>query len=561
MRKLFIRHSWLLSGLLLFVMDSCNSDTKTANVSLASIDLKRGAIISCGPASQEFGNVEFPSSYEASIQKDFNLGIALLHSFEYDEAEKAFAKAVDADPETAIGYWGVAMANFHPLWAPPIPEELAKGAKAIALAQSLSGKTQKEADYINALAVFYHDCDKVPHHVRSLAFEKAMENLHAKYPDDKEAATFYALALNGSADPSDKTFTKQRKAGEILTSLYPGEPDHPGIIHYIIHSYDYPELANQALFAARKYASVAPSSAHAQHMPSHIFTRLGLWDEDIQSNLASVESAKCYAESSGIKGHWDEEMHGLDYLVYSYLQKGDNENAKKQIDYLLSIEEVSPVNFKVAYAYAAIPARYALENKMWKEAAALQPIALKNLSWNKFPWQSANIHFAKLLGFVHTGDIGSAKAELKNLSAMHDTLANQNDAYRARLVEVQVKAGEAWIKYKEGNNKEAIRLATAAAELEESTQKHPVTPGEVIPARELLGDLLLDMNKPEDALANYIIDLKYHPNRFNGVYGAAVAAKRSGNTSMMKSFYKQLVDITEKGSARPEVKEAMNAIK
>jgi hypothetical protein len=349
---------------------SCKSNTKPATDLTASLELRKGPVISCGPADKQFGQLNFAVSC-SSVQEDFNFGVKLLHSFEYDEAEKAFAAVLDKEPRCAMAYWGVAMSNFHSLWAPPSQDELLKGSRALEIARGLS-PNEKEKDYIDALGSFYHDYANKDHKERCLAYELAMEKLVKKYPEDKEATIFYALSLVTAADPADKTFTRQKKAGEILKSLYPGQPDHPGIVHYLIHSYDSPELAGFGLDAARKYASIAPSSAHALHMPSHIFTRLGFWDECISSNLVSVSSAKCYAEAIGLKGHWDEELHGLDYLVYAHLQNGNNDSAKKYHDYLNTITRVDPVNFKVAYAYAAIPARILLENRSWEKAAAME---------------------------------------------------------------------------------------------------------------------------------------------------------------------------------------------
>ncbi|MGG9962436.1 hypothetical protein [Ferruginibacter sp. SUN106] len=499
----------------------------------------------------------FETSCGENAKKDFDLAIALLHSFEYDEAEKVFAKVIDSYPACAMAYWGVAMCNYHQVWpSPPSPSDLDKGNKAIAIAQSIKQKSQRETDYINAIAAFYKDWKTIDHRTRSLKFESAMEKLYQQYPDDKEAAIFYALTLDGTADPADKSYRNQKKAGAILTSLYPGEPDHPGIVHYIIHSYDYPELAALALPAARKYASIAPASAHAQHMPSHIFTRLGLWDECIQSNLVSTASAKCYAENAGIKGHWDEELHGMDYLVYAYLQKGENDLAKKQYDYLKTITVVQPANFKVAYAFAAIPARYYLENKMWAAAANLE-MSSANFDWQKFPWQKAILHFAKLLGAAHTGNINLAKAELKNLNNSYDTLTAQKDMYKANQVLIQIRTGEAWISLAERKTSEALQLMQQAAAMEDKTEKSPVTPGEVIPAKELLADMLMELNKPAEALAAYEDNLKIHPNRFNGLYGAGLASEKINNAEKAKYYYQQLTVVSNSATAkRPELEKA-----
>ena len=544
------------------ILTACKDEIKTPDKeAIASINLKRGPVTSCGPGEMKLGAVAFENSCSDKTKRDFELGIAFLHSFEYEDAEKVFAKVIDEEPDAAIAYWGVAMANFHPLWTPPLPAELEKGAKAISIAQSLTKKTKRESDYIEALAVFYKDRDKLNHAARAVAFEKEMEKIYSNYPDDKEAAIFYALALNGAADPADKSYIKQKKAGELLVALSSADPDHPGVIHYVIHSYDNPELAIRALPAARRYASIAPSSAHAQHMPSHIFTRLGLWDEGIKSNLESVASSKCYAENNGIKGHWDEELHGMDYLMYSYLQEGANDKAKALYDYLKTFKEVNPMNFKVAYSFAAIPTRYYLENKMWKELAILKT-SPEDISWEKFPWQKAIVHFAHVLGSVHTGKLDSARAELKNLVIIRDTLLQQKDAYKANQVQIQINASEAWILLKEAKNDAAIKLMTEAATMEDNTQKHPVTPGEVIPARELLGDMWMQLNKPAEALEAYEANLRERPNRFNGVYGAATAAEKSGDQAKAALYYKKLIDIcATSNSNRPELSIARSFLK
>jgi hypothetical protein len=511
-----------------FVFFSCNNTNHTNAPDISSLDLKRGEIVSCGPQDGEsFGTVVFNASVPSDLRNDFNIAIALLHSFEYDEAEKMFAKVIDKAPDCAMAYWGVAMSNFHPLWAPPSTTELQKGSQAIKIARSIKNKTKRESDYIEAIATFYENADQLDHGSRVLNFEKAMEGIYESYPDDIEAKIFYALALNTAADLSDKTYTKQRKAFELLNPIFQQNPLHPGIAHYIIHNMDNPELAALALPAARKYASIAPASAHAQHMPSHIFIRLGLWDEAAKSNLDAVASAKCYAEKAQIKGHWDEELHGLDYLVYSYLQNNQDALAKQQLDYLQTINEVSPTNFKVAYAFAAIPARYALERKDWKQAAALR-IHPANFPWKDFPWQKAIFHFARMLGNVHLNNVGAAEKELDTLKTFYDALKDQkNKADEAAQVAVQIKAAEAWVEYKKGNNEKALALMEAAANSEDGTEKHAVTPGPVIPARELLGEMLLAMDQPSLAVSAFDQDLKLHANRRNGTIGLKMAKEKA----------------------------------
>lgn len=561
MKQILARPHYVFITLCIFIFFSCNSVNNAPSPELIkSIDLKRGNVISCGVPSSDFGSVKFEISC-TEVQKDFDLGIAILHSFEYDEAEKVFAKIIDEEPGCAMAYWGVAMSNYHPLWAPPNKEELEKGAKAIAIAASLPQKTAREKDYINAMNAFYTNWEKLDHRTRSLQYKNAMEKIYTAYPGDKEAAVLYALALDATADPADKTFANQKKAYNILTSLHPRQPDHPGIVHYIIHSYDYPGLAAEALPAARQYAAIAPASAHAQHMPSHIFTRLGLWDECIRSNLQAAESARCYAQGTGINAHWDEELHMIDYLAYAYLQKGENEQAKKQWDYLKTIQEVKPYNFKVAYSFASVPARYVLENKLWKEAAGLSS-HISEERWKDFPWQKAILHFTRSLGAVHTGDLAAAKKELAVMNILHDTLLGQKDTYKANQVMIQMKIAEAWILFKEGKKDDALKMMTAAADMEDKTEKHPVTPGEILPARELLADMWMELNNPAAALKNYEATLIKRPNRFNTLYRAAHTARELKNDNKAREYYQQLLAISGSAATRKvEVEEARSFLK
>jgi hypothetical protein len=535
------------------VLLSCSGHkTEPSREVIDQLNLKRGDIILCGPPDKKFGVANFYIDGSDKVKIDFNIAVELLHSFEYDESEKIFAKIIDESPGCVMAYWGVAMCNFHPLWEPPSEAELTKGAKAISIAKSIKPCPEQGAAYIDAVASYYNDWNKTDAHNRCIHFEKAMEQLHDRYPNDKEAAIFYALALDAAADPMDKTFEKQKKAGNILTNLYASSPNHPGIIHYIIHTYDYPGLANLALTAAKRYAEVAPSSAHALHMPSHIFTRLGLWDESIQSNIRSVEAAKCYAQSMGIKGHWDEELHGLDYLVYAYLQKGNNTAAREQLNYLATIRKVYPTNFKGAYTFAASPCRSVLENKNWTEAArlSLQPASFP---WNKFHWQEAIIHFGRLLGSTHIGNVRAAQMELSTLDTLHRNLTKQNDTYKAKQVEIQMTAGQAWIAHMKGADKEALSLMKKAADLEDSTSKHPVTPGEVLPARELYADLLFELHHNEAAFEEYVAVLKKCPNRFNSLFGAGRTAEILDDNANASGYYKQLLSIADPRSDRPEI--------
>lgn len=531
----------LTTFLIAFFIIGCQDKKSKTTGSLGDIALPRGDIILCG--SGDFGEVSFGLSCNVDVRETFDLAISLLHSFEYDEAEKAFVKVIDADPECAMAYWGVAMSNFHSLWLQSGTDYLEKGSKVLEAASSIA-KGKRENAYINALASFYHNWETVGHKERVQNFEQEMQKVYEQYSEDNEAAIFYALALRATADPADKTYRVQRKSGAILESLYPDQPNHPGIAHYIIHNYDYPELAALALPTARRYAEVAPASAHAQHMPSHIFTRLGLWDESISSNINSTTSALCYSESIDPGAHWDEELHGMDYLVYAYLQIGDNSKAMEQYEYLKTFKKVFPENFKVAYSAAAIPARIALENKNWEEASKLEKPTLE-LDWSKEPWQESILYFARAMGFIHLGDIPSTQKELTRMIANREKLVQADDSYKANQIQIQIKTVEAWIDFVSGNTAGAIALMREAAELEYATNKHPVTPGEVLPAGELLGDLLLAANQPGKALNAYEYDLKRHPNRFNAIYGAATAANTLGNKKLAATYFRQLVELTK----------------
>jgi hypothetical protein len=534
----------------------CQSKKEADRVQLElqDINLSRGEIALCG--SGLFGRVDFGLSCKEQVQADFNLATALLHSFEYAEAEKVFAKVIDKDPECIMAYWGVAMSNFHPLWAPPNPEELQKGFKTISLARSLSTNSEREAEYIEAIATIFDGWKELDHKTRVEKFVKATEAIYTKYPDDKEAAVFYALALRSSADPTDKSFAKQKKAGEILSTMFSDAPDHPGIAHYLIHNFDYPELAELGLPAARKYAAIAANSAHAQHMPSHIFTRLGLWDESIQSNIKSMDAAKCYAENLGKAGHWDQELHGLDYLVYAYLQQANDDLAEQQVKYLAAIDSVFPLTFVNAYTFSAVPVRYALERNDWKQAASLE-LHPANFPWDKFLWQKAIHHYGKLLGAAHLNDLKNANLQLQELKQIQAALnANKKD-YEANQVQIQIKSAEGWINFFSGNKGAALQSMIAAADMEDATEKHPVTPGEVLPARELLGDMYLALGDYTKAAEAYRMNLKNRPGRFNSIYGAALAAKKGGDNTNAKTYFEALLKLApSENRSRPALKEA-----
>ena len=456
------------------------------------------------------GTVHFVTSCNAAAQTDITRGVALIHSFWYGEAEKSFRKAAADDPTCGIAWWGVAMANYHPVWAAPTPDELKTGTEAATKAKEAGAKTDRERDYIDAINAFYSGTGD--HASRAAAYESAMGKVATAYPKDDEASIFYALSLLGTASPNDKTYTKQKKAAEILNRVLPNEPEHPGVVHYIIHSFDYPELASLALPAARAYAKVAPASPHALHMPSHIFTRLGLWDESIASNIASRDKAHAYITAHDPAMSSFDELHAIDYLVYAYLQEGRNDEAKKLVDRAAAVTKLDNPNFAAAYAISVVPARYAVERRKWDEAAALT--VPKNISFEKFLYSEANIHFARALGGARSGDLATARDALARLDAIHQSLTG----YWAGQVEIQRLGAAAWLAHAEKKDDEALRLAQQAADLESRTEKHPVTPGAIVPARELLAEMLLEIGRPADALAEIDRDLASVPNRKNALW-------------------------------------------
>ncbi len=494
-------------------------------------------------------------------QRQFNRAVAWLHSFEYEEAEKAFTEVTVTDPRCGMGYWGIAMSNYHPIWAPPTAAELQKGSRAMEKAKVVGARTQRERDYIAAIEVFYKDSDKLDHRTRKFTNSEAMEQLYRRYPSDSEAALFYALTLVATGMmANDKSYANEKKAAEILNRILAREPQHPGVTHYLIHGYDYPALAPLALPAARSYAKIAPASAHALHMPSHIFTRLGLWQEAIRSNLDAKAAAKAFAVRNRMSGVWDEQFHAMDYLAYAYLQGAQDKQARGLLDELKKIQRAEPESFKVAYAATAIPARYALERRQWNEAAKL-PLPAGSLGafpWQRFRWAEAHIHFARAIGAARTGDTVSARQDVEKLAAIRQALVEVKGDYDwAKQVDIKRQVASAWLAYTEGKHEEAIRLMRAAAEMDDATDKHPVTPGAVLPAREQLGELLLELKQPLAALQEFETSLRSAPNRFNGLYGAARAAKLAADQKRARNYYGKLMALCRQAnSVRPELVEA-----
>lgn len=454
------------------------------------------------------GAAHLDTSCNAAAQKEIDRGVALIHSFWYPEAEKAFRRAADADARCAMAWWGVAMSNLHPLWTPPTPDEMQVGVTAANKAQELGAKTPRERAYIGAIHTFYSNTDTLAHAQRMAAYERAMANVAKDNPQDREASIFHALALLGVASPNDKTYAKQKQAAGILNRVLPEAPEHPGVAHYLIHSFDYPELAELALPAARVYAKLAPGSPHALHMPSHIFTRLGLWEESIASNQASAEKARRHDSMK-------DELHAIDYLVYAHLQRGDDEQARQLVAAINAISASDKPVFQVAYAIAAAPARYALERRQWREAAALS--VLKSVDWTPAPYAEANIHFARGVGAARAGDLAIAHDAHARLAAIRQTMLDRKDAYWADQVEIQRLAVAAWIARAENDTSESLRLMQLATDLEAKAEKHPVTPGAIIPAREQLAEMLLIDGRGKEAQVQVQLALKDAPNRRNAL--------------------------------------------
>jgi tetratricopeptide (TPR) repeat protein len=501
-------------------------------------------------AQQVVGKVSFPVSCAPAVQERFNRAVAILHSFWYDEAGQAFSEIAAADPTCAMAHWGIAMSLYQQLWEPPLaPGGLERGWAEIQKAQSLGAKTERERGFIEALAVFYKDADHVQHRTRALAYRDAMEKVHQANPEDREAALFHALSLIATAQPSDKSYAQQRKAGAIIEPIYAEQPNHPGAAHYLIHAYDNPVLAPRALAAARSYAKIAPSMPHALHMPSHIFVRLGYWQEVIDSNVAAKAASRAEANGPHKKSALGEQFHAMDYLMYGYLQSGRYRKAKAVLDerngLISSVDQA-----KMEYAASAIPARYAVEQHRWAEAAELSP------GTDYRPAYQALTYFARAIGAARSGKVERAREDVAKLQQLYEAQAAK-DVYWADQIKIQHLEASAWVAHAAWDDAEAVRLARSAADLEDATEKRPVTPGPIVPARENLGDLLAETGNYSAALAEYKKGLEDSPNRFNGLYGAARAAEQLGEKQKAKFYYAKLVEIC--GPARqmsPELQRA-----
>ncbi len=493
---------------------------------------------------QRLGAVHFPTSCAAPAQTLFDRGMLYQHSFWYQASQKAFEETLKADPACGIAYWGIALSLLLNPHIPPPAKNLAEGAAALNTARSIGAKTERERDYLEALGVMYANHDSVDHRSRIVAYAKAMEQLAQRYPNDDEAQIHYALALNTSASLADKSYANQLRGAAILEPIFRRQPQHPGVAHYLIHLYDYPPIAEKGLEAARLYAKIAPAAAHAQHMPSHIFTRVGYWSDSIASNTEAARVAKQ-------AGDLHDQLHAMDYLVYAYLQLGQDSKAKAVLDDMVTVAGFSETFLPGPYALAASPARYAVERGDWQAAAALQVRA------SPLAHVEAISHFARALGAARAGHPEAAAADIARLGELRDRLRDAKDAYWSEQVDIQRQVASAWRLYAMGRMDDALKAMREAADAEDKTEKHAVTPGVLKPARELYGVMLLERGLPEEALAAFAATLKKEPNRLGAYLGAGKAAEALGDKPKARAYYEKVVIIAANADkTRTEVADA-----
>lgn len=493
-----------------------------------------------GKAPEALGKVAFANSCSPAVQADFERGVALLHSFWFQEGRKAFQEVLDRDPGCAIATWGIAAIDIgNPFAAGASPAQAQEAQAAIARGRTIGAKTERERLYIDAIAAYYDHFAERPHGARMKSLSDAFEALAARYPKDDETQIFSALYLVATQDPTDKSFARTLKAAGILEAQFARHPDHPGVAHYLIHSYDYPPIAEKGLPAARRYADIAPSAPHALHMPSHIFTRVGAWQDSIATNTRSAAVSKAEHEP-------DQELHATDYMVYADLQLARDGDARDLAEAARHMTEGAR-GLGGAFARAAIPARYALERGAWREAAELQPVE------SQFPFIPAMTVFARAIGAARGGDAAAAEADMHKLGQAVDALRAAKNDYWATEVEVQYLAAGAWTAYAKGDRDGALKLMRQAADLEDTSEKSAVTPGRLVPARELLGDMLSESGHPAEALVEYEASQLRDPRRFRGLYGAGEAAAQAGNRDKARYFFGQLVEMAGSGGARPEL--------
>lgn len=490
---------------------------------------------------EKLGTVDITVSCSDSAAREVVRGISLLHSMTYEGAEAEFVHATELDPDCAMGYWGQAMTFIHPLWSDrPAREKFERGAALLEQAGTRGSRTDMEQAFIDAAKGYYAVGYGETERPNLVGFDTGWEQAHRSHPENTEASAFYAIAHLGTVDPGDKTYSVQLAAGALAESVLAVVPDHPGAHHYMIHAYDYPPLADEALEVSHHYGEVAPSVPHALHMPTHIFTRRGLWMESIDWNTRSAEAALDRPVGGAVSLHY---LHALDYLAYAWLQVGGDSAAEDVGRTLRNLAGPFQVEVASPYAMAAIPARLTLERQKWSEAAVLEARIPDSYPWDRFPAIEAITHFARALGAARSGNTALARTEIETLGRLRDEAKNTMGDYWAKQVEIQRLSALAWLQLEEGSEEEALATMKSAAELEASTEKHPVTPGEVLPSQELLADMLLELNKPAEALVAYEASLERSPRRFNSLYGAGRAAELSGNQEQAAVYYRQLVEM------------------
>lgn len=494
-----------------------------------------------GQQDDRLGNVTFPTSCDPKVQAEFNRGVAMLHSFWFLIARRTFEGILQQDPSCAIAYWGIAMDYLgNPFVTVPTRAESQAAWEALEKARAIGAKTQRERDFIEALSAHFRDYEKTRADARLAAYNAAMERMAQTYPDDFEVQANYALTLQASAKKSDLTYANQIKSAAILEKLFAQNPKHPGVTHYLIHAYDFAPLADRGLPSARRYAGIAPAVPHARHMPSHIYSMVGLWDESIASNLSAIEIQPDY-------------YHAADFAVYAYLQLGQDNKAKALAEKSIATADRGdrPINFVNFTAKAAMPARYVLDRGDWGGAAALE------LKASKYPAADSLTHFTRGLGMARTGNLAGAKAEIEAMKALRAGLERVNDSYWADRTEEQMLAVSAWIALKEGNRDQAMKFMAAAADNEDNSLKHVAMENRLYPLRELYGDLLLEAGDNAAALVAYETALKATPNRYRGVLGVGRAAAATGDRTKAAEHYAKLIDLAKNADVeRPEVQEA-----
>jgi tetratricopeptide (TPR) repeat protein len=560
MMKTFTSSSLFAASALLVAICGAEAQTKQSapavETKLAAGDLRRS------------GTIQFEVTCAPAVREDFLTALALLHSFFYEEARARFEDIAKRDPNCAMAHWGVAMTWYHPIWAPPTAEQFEKGREAARTAKKMSGGSAVERGLIDAIAAYYESDQAATstgpvaqtchgpreHSSRAMVFKQALERLRQQHPDEAEVNVFYALSLLGTALPSDETYANQLQATAILEPLFEKHPDHPGIAHYIIHAYDYAPLATRGLEAARRYAEIAPWVPHALHMPSHIYSRLGMWKESIESNRASVAAAREWAARVHGGATVTDDIHALDYLAFSYLQTGREKAAGEIVEHVAKIQRFTEESeFAIGYAVGAIPARWTLERKRWSEAAEL-PLRHENV-FKRFPAGEAHIQFARAIGAARSGKLEAASAAVARLEQIRDSLKEDKGGktqWWGDHAEMQRLSAAGWMAKAKGDSATAEKLLREAAALEDRMGSHPVTPGQILPAREQLAELLAELGRPADALAEFESSLKNYPNRFNAHFGAGRAAEKAGQPAVARKHYQHAIELAGEGDGRRE---------